>query len=731
MESLKAFLARLFIFTLGMTAMAAQVIMIRESLAVFHANELIIGLFLGIWMGLTALGAFLASRQRHCPLSKSKIENRKQKIENPFSPLLLLSFSLLPLVTLFLIVTLRYSFIPSGTMPGLGMTALVMFLALLPFCLVSGMLFPILVKELSALKENNLLHEGYALDSAGSILGGVLFSFFFIFRLPPYESLILLTVFCMLILFIMSAILKRTVPAITTLILGLLIFLLPTIPAIVRFLDDKQFNSQDVIEIRSSPHGLLAVSKMDDQLFIYENGIPVSLGDDPYLREESVHYAMLLHHSPETVLAISGTTSGLISEVLKYPGTSLDCVEPNPWLIRLVNKYRPLPQSKSVNYIYKDPKIFLAKTEKKYDIILVNTPEPNSADLNRFYTVEFYRLLKDKLNPRGILSVSIPSAGNYMNETSRQVHSVTYNTMKAVFSQVRIIPGAKDYFLASDSTVEQSIFTDYRSKGIENDYVNPYYINETLLKMRNDLLMKGLLPDERVNTDLRPYVFSLFLRQWLERFEMNNWLMPLILILILTLSLIFLGPLNLGLFAGGFTASSLEFLLLIWFQVIYGNVYHMTGVIFAVFMLGLALGSLALGNRYWVLGIRSIKLNFKSFLIIQGINALFSASVALIILLFSQSRGLMVSWSPILLLILFLVFTTGFLTGLQFSLSAHLRKTDVLKSSGESFSADLLGSAIGILMVSVYVIPQMGLPATALALAGLNTLVLGVIAWKK
>ena len=27
--------------------------------------------------------------------------------------------------------------------------------------------------------------------------------------------------------------------------------------------------------------GMLAVSKMGEQLFIYENGVPVSLGDDP------------------------------------------------------------------------------------------------------------------------------------------------------------------------------------------------------------------------------------------------------------------------------------------------------------------------------------------------------------------------------------------------------------------------------------------------------------------
>ena len=80
------------------------------------------------------------------------------------------------------------------------------------------------------------------------------------------------------------------------------------------------------------------------------------------------------------------------------------------------------------------------------------------------------------------------------------------------------------------------------------------------------------------------------------------------------------------------------------------------------------------------------------------------------------------------LLIFGLALITGLLTGIQFSLSAHLRKSNILKSSGESFSADLLGSAIGILLVSVYFVPQLGLPITGMVLAGLNLLALGVIA---
>jgi predicted membrane-bound spermidine synthase len=67
------------------------------------------------------------------------------------------------------------------------------------------------------------------------------------------------------------------------------------------------------------------------------------------------------------------------------------------------------------------------------------------------------------------------------------------------------------------------------------------------------------------------------------------------------------------------------------------------------------------------------------------------------------------------------------LTGAQFSLSGSLRNTSIRQSSGESFSADLLGSSIGIVMVSVYLIPQYGLPMTCIVLALLNMVALGAI----
>ncbi len=50
----------MLIFTIGFCAIPAQVILMRELLMVFGGNELFIGLFLAVWMLLTAAGSYLA-----------------------------------------------------------------------------------------------------------------------------------------------------------------------------------------------------------------------------------------------------------------------------------------------------------------------------------------------------------------------------------------------------------------------------------------------------------------------------------------------------------------------------------------------------------------------------------------------------------------------------------------------------------------------------------------------
>jgi len=728
MESHKSFIIKLSLFNLGLTAMGTQIVMIREFLAIFQGNELIIGMFLGFWMLLTATGSFLVTKffqvrssQFAVPSSQFAVPSSQfpassiPSFHRSTIPLLQALLGLLPLLMLPGLLWLHSHFIPPGVMAGIDDIFLFLLIVLGPLCLVSGFLFPIMVHELSALHDKNLIHIGYALDAAGSIASGIIFSLLFLFILNPFDSLLILTSTCFFNAIAWAWGQKRKIASLALLVIGMVILVISFIIKPDELVNRLSFENQQVLEVKASPFGKLTITRLDEQLNLYDNGVPVITGDDPAFREESVHYAMLLHPGPEKVLLISGGTGGTIGEILKYPVKKIDYLEINPWLIRLIDKYKPFIKDDRVKFIYKDPRIILSRAGQKYDVIILNTPEPLSAELNRFYTLEFFLLLKDKLNPGGIISLSVPAAGNYMSETSRMMHSVLFNTLQTVFGFIRIIPGDKDYFLASEISLDNSFLQKYPSVGFTNVYVNPSYINEDLQKMRSDLIMKDLIPEAPVNSDLKPYIFSLSLKQWLSRFKVDFRAIPIALAIFIVVAFLFLGPLNLGLLAGGFTASALEFLLLIWFQVMYGYVFQMTGVIFAVFMAGIAIGSVLMHlvkNR-----------TFKSFLAIQAIIAIFAALLAILMLVIPSNSA---HWT-IIPLILVLVFITGFLTGAQFSLSGSLRNTSIRQSSGEAFSADLLGSAIGIVLVSVYLIPQLGLPVTGLVLALLNVVALGVI----
>ena len=659
---------KLSLFSLGFLAMSVQILFIREALAVFHGNELVIGLCLGIWMLLTGIGSY----------GGSLIIDRSKKKIMP-AGILLPGFTLLILAPFFMpwaMVYLKSVLLPAGVEAGLSQILILLLASLTPFCLVSGAMFSYLAGELSGPRPNNLVHTAYALDSAGSIFGGIIFSIL-IFNIQHSTF------------------------------------------NIQHSTNASLYPGQEVLESRDTPYGRLTVTRMGGQLNLYENGNPILLAGEPAQREEMVHYALLLHPAPEKVLMISGGIGGTIEEVFKYPGVQVYYVENNPWIIDLVNRYIPFPVNDRLSIIKEDPRRFLQRSGEKFDVILLNTPDPGSAELNRFYTKEFFALLKGHLNPDGIISCSIPAAGNYMSGASLQWHSVLYNTLAAGYNHIRIIPGMRDYYLASDAPLEGSLWKNLENTGVPNLYVNPGYINEELMNARASLIISEIKDHKKINSDLKPYVYFQVYRQWLDKFGIDYRVIPAVMAILVLLAFVFLGPLNLGLFAGGFTSSSLEFILILWLQVLFGNVYQLTGIVFAVFMAGMAIGA----------AFKSMLIkdgSFNGFLKIQGCMAAFS----LIIAGLQWLMPVVVPGWLVISLVFILIAMAGLLMGSQFSKAVQLRKASAVTNAGQSFSADMAGASIGILLVSIYLVPVLGLQVAGLMIAALNILTMIVLVLK-
>jgi spermidine synthase len=160
-------------------------------------------------------------------------------------------------------------------------------------------------------------------------------------------------------------------------------------------------------------------------------------------------------------------------------------------------------------------------------------------------------------------------------------------------------------------------------------------------------------------------------------------------------------PVPFALFTTGFTGASLEVVLVLGFQIIYGYVYSQVGVLLTAFMVGLVVGAFSMNQR------RETH-SFGSLIGIECGIIICSGTLALVL--------------PSLTKLLFPVFmiVLGVLVGAEFSLASVLYYSDIPKTASALFSADLLGGCIGALLVSTLLIPFMGVLTTCGVVAGLN-----------
>jgi len=675
------------VVALGMTSLVTQIILLRDFLSVFYGNELVIGILLGNWMVLTGIGSYLG-----------RWFERVRRLRD-LATILVGFCAVLPLLTLFLLRYLRNIVFPIGTMIDIVQILSGSFILLMPYCLVSGSAFALFVRLVSDEGRANRITGVYAWESIGSVIGGLLFNSLLIFFLDAFQSLVLLLAINLVVATILSLSagsrrMRLLVPALlfAFLLLGLL---WNWDEMTKRFL----FKDQDLVYSRDTPYGSLTVTQQADQKNFYENNVLLSSTNDATASEEAVHYAMVQHPQPKSVLLISGAISGAANEILKYGVARIDYVEIDPWLIDIVRRYTSALPPGKISVVNEDPRRYVRRTPNRYDIALINVPEPSTAQANRYYTVEFFKELKQTLNPGAVISLGLLSSTDYLSDESRQVNSVLYATLKSSFDNILIVPGLRTYFIGSDSTLSIDIPRLVEARGLKNDYVNRYYLDEQVLEQRSQSIERTLKSNAAVNADFAPTSYYRQVLYWLSYFQSSSWAPVVLILLAAAFIALNLNTVSFGILTGGFAASSVEILLLLSFQIIYGYVYQMLGFIITVFMAGLALG--ALGGRRMVR-----RPSLRAYVGVQFILGSYCVLLPLAILWLKEaSHAAILVHSAFLLL----TFVLALLVGIEFAMASTLRQGKIAAVASELYSIDLIGSALGAFVVTVYLVPLVGI----------------------
>lgn len=673
---------------LGVTTIGIQIVFLREFLALFGGNEMMVSIILFIWMLLTGSGAFLG----------------RYYTTKRVNYLFLLYYSIVPILTLFFSKIIKYLIFPETHVPALDGVFAFAVLALIPICLVSGFLFTVLCNRISESSQSNKIFSVYGLESAGSLLGGLLISLLVFFNTSSFQILFALSI-CNALAFVVVCESRLRIAGV---ILIPAIILASIFAPIQKWIASYSFPDEEFVRLIDTPYGKINVTRENGKEILYYNGERQNISYDMILNEESVHFPLLQRSLHDTILLIGGGLTGRIAELQKYNPVIIDYVEQDEALYNAACHALNLTTDSTTRVHHTDPWNFLGNTSCHYDFVLVNKGLPETLSENRFYTIEFFARVKNRLNDSGVFSFSI-SKPEYYKETDAELYSVIYNSLDRVFRHVEIIPGNNLYFIASEEDLSLDCYAFNDDISISNSYVNEIYINNFLLKAEAQEVKKKLQSAVAFNTIQHPYALFSQVELWFGKNIWHSWPFLLVLVLLVVLFVKMNTP-SFGMFVAGFTGSSAQILLMLLMQIYSGFLYLYIGIFITVFMAGLSVGSLASGN---------IKGSRFSKLIISQL------SLTILILIFPMLTTFLVLLKSEALTITFLLIATfiiSVLIGYEFSLASGLIKKDVRKVSGELYGADMIGSGIGVFLITILFLPLFGFNYSFYFVAGLNFL---------
>ncbi len=734
---------------IGFSAVIGQIVLMRELIVVFSGNEMSLGIMLATWLFWTAAGGYVSSRLR---LGENNARRSVAVIE------CLLGTSLLPTVWL-----LRGSRNVFQTVPGelvgpvpMMLTALV---CLSVFCALSGSLFVVATRmyaQACGTSARVATSSAYLLEAAGSGVGGILASLVLLRFCNSFQiaTVVLLLNLCM------AAILWLPMRRIQVVSTALAISILATClivtvtPWLEKSSQSRLWRGFHLLESRDSIYGKLAVTETGNIRSTYDNGLILASAPDEAAAEEAVHYALLEHLAPRQILLIGGGVNGSVAQALKHPTVErIDYVELDPTLISIAHHFFPEEAASfsdpRVHVHYADGRHYLETTGEKFDVIVLNVPDPQTAQLNRFYTREFFLSARGHLASGGVLALQLRASEDYISPDLAAFLRCIQHTLRQAFPQVAIIPGETIHFFAAMepgvlTEDPQTLISRLQARRVATHYVREYFLPFRMMPDRMTQVHEQLqpLPETPVNRDFAPIAYYFSVELWSAQFHSAyaRWFRAAaqrsfgsvivwsctLLVLLAFLMASRLVPekraraaVAFCVAATGFTLMAQQIFLLLLFQSVYGYVYHQLAVLIAMFMAGIALGS-------W-LAIRHVAARIDDELMATAasIQLLLAASLPalmlVIALLARTSRGSAILLTEQLAFPM-LAALSGMLGGYQFPVATeiYLRDGSAQRKLGTLYALDLLGGCAGALLLSGYLIPVFGFWKTAWFSAAVN-----------
>jgi len=183
---------------------------------------------------------------------------------------------------------------------------------------------------------------------------------------------------------------------------------------------EDELYSNDIVYAKQSAYQRIVVTRGESgfQLFL-DGNLQFASHDEYRYHEALVHPAFAAAESARDVLVLGGGDGLAVREILKHGDVrDVTLVDLDPSMTELARSFPLLKQlnedalaGPKVRVINDDALRFLAEAppEAKWDVVVVDFPDPNNFSLGKLYTTRFYRLVRAHLAPGGALVVQSTS----------------------------------------------------------------------------------------------------------------------------------------------------------------------------------------------------------------------------------------------------------------------------------------------------------------------------------
>ena len=736
----------LLIFSYGLFSIAAQTLLFREFVTAFEGNDISVGIFFGSWFLWVGLGALLVR----------KAEALAEKLLERIEFLFLAYLPAFILQAILIIQARELAGIESYALWSIRDILLVSIIVNAPISLVTGMLFPIACRWVGSdsIEQGERLPVShvYMVEAAGSFAGGIGVTILLGFSISPARIFFLLAFILSLAVFLVRLAglfmpdPRRTAKLAGRLLICALSFLVPLVICLclVRGFDEILTSRMRVIKwTKLLPKNALAGSFQTAQaeylygsyqgqwIAIREGSVAEALPDESAAGQIA---AIALCQKPDAgkVLVIGsglGLCRGLLQllQIEKVTWTHCDSE-----YVQKVNEFIP-SELKIIDERFEplaaDVRSLLATKQESFDIVILNLPDATSSVLNRYYTLEFYRQIKESLGPDGVLAVRTAGGENIMGTELVNLGASTKQTLEKAFSKLVLAPGEDTWFIASDSesiTGEPGILRDrFASINGAESLFTPEGLLSVYLPDRAAVAMKSYssadLPERfLINRDSRPltHLYSLLLAarqsgapaaRLVKHLALAGplaFLIPILVIVVLRLFYI-LKPAQQGgpsgfdssflIFSAGAVGIGAVIVLMYLYQTRFGSLYLHIGVVSSLFMAGLTAGAASM--RHFLAEEKNNR-SEKLLLLVIFVHSLLLCAIA-----FWPGE----QWTHVTFAISFVL--CGVCTGGYFPIAAgQLAGSgfETGRAGGMLETADHIGAAAGGAVTSLALVPVLG-----------------------